>query len=378
MSHSTPKRPKLPRKFPLSCHGSGKFQKKIQGQLHYFGRWAVVKDGVKTAVPGGGCAEALAEYKRFVNGGGDQNGSGLLVKDLMNAFWTFKVREKKAGPRMLLDYKETTDLLVKHFGKNRPVAALDKRDFEKLYLAMEERWGPVRLGNVISRIRTIFKYAVDDGLMKAKPAYGALFKRPEVERDEKEDKKKNFTADELRALIAASGKQMKAAILVGINCAYGNTDVGRLTIDALDLDGGWAEFPRPKTKVNRRAKLWPETVAALKEVIGQRTDGLVFLSRSGTPLVKDTAKGRKDLVTIRFASLLDDLEMRREGKGFYRLRHSFRTVADGCRDLVAIDAVMGHTNPTMGGRYTHGIEDDRLVAVADHVHSWLFGNGGAA
>ena len=38
----------------------------------------------------------------------------------------------------------------------------------------------------------------------------------------------------------------------------------------LDLKTGWYFDPREKTGVKRRAKLWPETIAALQEVLHHR------------------------------------------------------------------------------------------------------------
>ena len=36
-------------------------------------------------------------------------------------------------------------------------------------------------------------------------------------------------------------------VLLGINLGYGNADVGRLPLSAVNLDTGWVDFPRPKT-----------------------------------------------------------------------------------------------------------------------------------
>ena len=63
---------------------------------------------------------------------------------------------------------------------------------------------------------------------------------------------------------------------------------------------------------------------------------------------------------------------RRNGLGFYTLRHVFRTVADEVRDPVAIDLIMGHTDPPMAGHYRERISDARLKAVTEHVRAWLF------
>lgn len=64
-----------------------------------------------------------------------------------------------------------------------------------------------------------------------------------------------------------------------------------------------------------------------------------------------------------------------DGLGFYSLRHIFRTVADGAKDQVAANAIMGHADPAMAGVYRERIDDDRLRAVVDYVRSWLFDLG---
>ncbi len=55
-----------------------------------------------------------------------------------------------------------------------------------------------------------------------------------------------FEADQIRKLIGSAHRQFKAMILLGVNCGFGNADVAMLPFGALDLDGGWLDFPRPK------------------------------------------------------------------------------------------------------------------------------------
>ena len=52
--------------------------------------------------------------------------------------------------------------------------------------------------------------------------------------------------------------------------------------------------------------------------------------------------------------------------------HTFETVAGGSKDQVAVDAIMGHVDATMAANYRERIDDDRLKAVVDYVHAWLF------
>src|SRR5207245_6839632 len=101
--------------------------------------------------------------------------------------------------------------------------------------------------------------------------------------------------------------------------------------------------------------------------------GLVFLQRSGQRWVRNTEKSRTDNVSVHFTALLKECGLYREGMSFYTLRHVFRTIADAARDPVAIDLIMGHTDPSMGGHYRERVEDSRLKVVTNHVRQWLFG-----
>ena len=82
--------------------------------------------------------------------------------------------------------------------------------------------------------------------------------------------KKDFDADELRRILKAAPQPLRAMLLLDINCGMGNTDCAELPNSAIDLDGGWIDYPRPKTGVERRCPLWPETARALREALPDR------------------------------------------------------------------------------------------------------------
>lgn len=188
--------------------------------------------------------------------------------------------------------------------------------------------------------------------------------------------KKLFTVAELRTLIDAAGVPLKAMILLGINCGFGNSDCGTLPFDTLDLKGGWVEFPRPKTGIPRRCPLWPETVQALRDAIAKRPQpkdeadaGLVFITMFGWAWA---GNGKAEAVTLEMGKLQKKLGITRAGVGFYALRHTFHTIADATRDPNAIRLIMGHTDDRIDDNYTHGIDDARLRMVTEHVRKWLY------
>src|SRR5262249_25079647 len=112
---------------------------------------------------------------------------------------------------------------------------------------------------------------------------------------------KLFTAAEVRALAGGAlvvgddgpelvrpGPQLRAMILLGINCGFGNADCGTLSLSAVDLDAGVIDSRRPKTGIPRRCALWPETVSAIREAIASRPEpkqaeaaGRVFVTKYG-------------------------------------------------------------------------------------------------
>jgi integrase len=99
---------------------------------------------------------------------------------------------------------------------------------------------------------------------------------------------------------------------------------------------------------------------------------LVFIGRRGESYI---GKHRGYRVHQEFKRLLEKAKLTRPGLSFYALRHTFQTIAEGSRDLTAVQAIMGHApaSSDMAAIYRERVDDARLQAVVDHVHKWLFG-----
>jgi integrase len=386
---TTPAKPSKPyADFPLFPHATRRWAKKIRGKLHYFGPWDD---------PDGALAKYL-EQKDALHAGRKNrpDPDAATVKDACNAFLNHKralLDAAELSSRAWAEYKEATDLLVKHLGKARLVVDLDATDFAALRGKLAKRWGPVRLGNVIQRIRSVFKHALDAGLIGRPVCFGPGFVRPSkkvLRRHRAGQGPKLFTAVEVRALaegalvvgaegpeLVQPGPQVKAMILLGINAGFGPADCAKLPLSALNLESGWIDYPRPKTGIPRRCPLWPETIAALREVIAGRpqTDALlaaelVFVAARGGHWHKESGGS---YASWKFGHMLRRLGINgRKGLGLYTLRHTFRTVADEAKDQPAADFIMGHEVPHMSSVYRETISDARLKAVADHVRAWLY------
>jgi integrase len=392
MSDSTRKRarekPAKPRPdFPLFPHATGRWAKKIRGRLHYFGPW---ED------PQGALQRYLRE-KDYLHAGRTPpaEAEGLTVRSLVNAFLRSKKAKMDRGelaPRTFRDLHGTCARLVGVFGRERLVADLKPADFEKLHNAMAKTLGLTTRQVEIQKTRSVFKWAYDEGLIDRPIRFGQGFRAPgkrEVRRHKVQTgkPKRDFDAAEVLAMIDAAGPYLRAMILLGVNCGFGNHDCATLTLSAVDLDRGWIDHARPKTGTERRCPLWPETIQALREVIAKRRKpknpahkDLVFLTQQGKPWVRlqgDPDRPERatwnDSITLMCRRLLDQLGLKTPGRCFYGLRHTFETVAGGSIDQVAVNYLMGHEDQTMAGVYRERIDDARLETVVEHVRKWLFG-----
>lgn len=378
--------------FPLTAHPSGQWCKKFQGKQYYFG-------------PLDDWQGALERYERdwrYVIDGRTppefDTSNGCTIGDLCESFYESKKTKYESrdpsGARGLsadsLDgYYRTCKRLVDYFGPARRVDGLSPIDFEKFRAKLSQRLGVVALKNEINRCCMVFKYALDRELIDRPVKYkGGAFDKPnkiQMRRARNEAGRKDFTAEELRSILDAADTQLKAMVLLGINCGFGNTDCARLPQSAIDFEAGWVEFPRPKTEIKRRIPLWTETVAALQKAITERpapksnaNADLCFLTIQGNRWVR-TSPGKRNpdrFVTVntlakRYGKLLKELGIN-GNRGFYGLRHSFETQGGESKDQVAVNSLMGHSDGTMADPYREEISDERLRDVIDIVHDWLF------
>jgi integrase len=377
--------------FPLFPHAVGQWAKKIRGRMHYFGPWHDPEAAV----------QKYLDERDDLHAGRKPRGvkrDGLILRDLCNRFLTAKKLLADSGeitPRTWADYHATCGRVVEVLGRERRVEDLAAEDFEQFRAALAKDRGPVTLGNDIRRVRVLFKYGFDAGLMDRPVRFGPSFRPPsrKILRKARADRgKRMFEADELRRILDTAGTPLRAMILLGINCGLGNADVGLVPLSALDLEKGWLNFPRPKTGVERRCPLWPETVAGLREATAARAApkdpadaDLAFITKYGgrwhkgadrrlLEMAPDAAGQicRDNPISKEFAKVVKELELHRAGLNFYALRHTFATMGAEARDQAAVDLIMGHARDDMASVYRERISDERLQAVVDYVRAWLF------
>jgi integrase len=176
--------------------------------------------------------------------------------------------------------------------------------------------------------------------------------------------------------------------LLGINCGFGQTDCATVPRAALDLKRKMLRWHRFKTGVDRACPLWPETVAALKKYQRPHTaePSLMFVTEKlgnrwawEAPVVNEAGRVvgviHRDPLGQAFREIekLAGVKVR----GFYTLRHTFRTIAEGTGDTNAIRAIMGQAFSAMDDFYLHLDQrpdyQRRLRKVTEAVRAWVFG-----
>jgi hypothetical protein len=107
-----------------------------------------------------------------------------------------------------------------------------------------------------------------------------------------------------------------ALLLLGINCGFGNMDIGTLKRVDVDLEAAIVSHSRSKTGVMRQLVLWPQTISVLKQYLKhhrgtpskKQYEDLFFIGKRGHPLCweridPDGKFRRSDAIKNRFVRL---------------------------------------------------------------------------
>lgn len=366
--------------YPLFAHRNGQWAKKIRGKLHYFGPWSDPRG-------------ALLRYEREKDdlAAGreprpDESSDALSVHQMVYLCLEakkLKVQSRELEERTWLDYKSYGDRMIRVFGAKTKVESLGPADFKRLREDLQKTYKSLfSIKSAIRKTKVFFNWAGPgvhgQGYFDKMPRFGDAFRAPSasaLERERESRGEQVFTARQIRAVLAAANPRLKAMVLLGVNCGYGNTDCIKLDVRRLDLDKGWATLPRTKNGNKRRCPLWPETVEAVRVVLKQRKTPedrayarRVFITQFGDAY-------RPHNLSRELGNAMERAGMDREERDFYDLRRTCVSVGVQVSDDDAVRTITGHRRAAsdMLGVYNRmAVSDDRLRRVTDHIHHWLF------
>ena len=183
--------------------------------------------------------------------------------------------------------------------------------------------------------------------------------------------------EQLEKLFSVADVTDTALLMLGLNCGFGNMDIGTLKLCDVNLEKGAISHPRSKTGVNRDFNLWPETVEILKTYLtghrgkpsNENLAKLLFIGRRGNPMcweqIDDSGRvKRSDSVKSRFRRLFERAKLRREyGIGFYILRHCYATIIGSLsNDPREVQAALGQVTLRQQETYRHDRREKSVSA----------------
>ncbi len=387
----------------MTAHRCGQWCKKIKGRVYYFGRWDD---------PQGAMRKYEQQVPYLLKGQlppGVQTVAGRTTVTAITELYIETVARKVAAgelaPRTLNRYSRICRILVEQLGANKFCRDLGPYDFDRLREHLGERMSPSTVQQMVTIMKSIFDFAWQSELLLNQVRFGILFKAPtgaSIRKSQQSGAKRMlFERSEVMALIykgklktlPAQQRQLRAMILLGINCGFGLADCSRMVVHQLKLQsdlGPHINMPRAKTYVDRFCPLWPETAAALQTIVDERTPAEdvheVFTTEDGHGYMKTTVAKTHGKVPVKYTysdriskrfrelkrQLIDRDIVQADLPRFYHLRHTFSTVADELGDDHAVARIMGHKLRGMAMIYVHRVNMARLKVVTDHVHDWLF------
>ncbi len=367
-----------PTKFPLFLHATGQWAKKIKGKLWYFGKdqqkafeqYSYERLHLEIGIN----LRKLPPSKPVEPSEGVRLGEGI---DLFLASCEAKVARGELSRLSLIDYKLTLALVTASLERSIPIQLTTPSHWASVYTRIAANKNATTINGEIARVRAAFNWLRKNRYIDREPYFGDSLNRPSksaIRKARSASGKSWFEANEIKSLLEAARPSLKAMILLGVNCGLGNSDCAQLERAWLNRKTGWIDYPRPKTGVDRRAKVWPETIAAVDSWLRLRpkvTVPLLFVTRQGNSWSDPDSPDCQ--IAKCFRQLCIDTNLHIKGRGFYGLRRTCETIGSEAKDQIALNHIMGHIDGSMGGIYRQRISDERLEAVAEVIRKWLFG-----
>lgn len=348
-------------KFPLTLHKTGQYCKKIRGKTCYFG------------------TDKQVAYQKYIGqasflhlnqGNKPPIENGLSIKILCNMYLDYQESRVSSGEIKLRQFFDQTRLLrpyVKFCGANSLASnssTFELQSYRKKLI--QEAKAANTINNHISAVKAMFNWAQDNEVLGSFPNLKAIKKITSSKTD-----KHIFSDVEIKKLLGFANNNMKAMILLGLNCGFGCTDCSELKWQNIDFESARVHFARTKTGVDRNLPLWQETMESLKRL--PIVSDFIFVTNQGNKYVRIVKKRCIDgtvkllnynSVSKEFSRLLKDTGIKTErGVGFYTLRRTAATLAARSGDPFAVQRLLGHADLKMASVYVQDVSEqtDRVI-----------------
>jgi site-specific recombinase XerD len=288
----------------------------------------------------------------------------VRIERAIDAFLDWRRLERDATPRSVESYRRILWKLAEDYPE-LDLARFTKHDL-RAFLKRWENMSAATRANVVSVLHSFFRWAVEEDIVEIDPA--AVLRRPKKRRADVY----RPSVDELAAVRGAALPHERPAILLMegaglrraevIACRWADFDMLRGRIRAFRKGQNWFWLPlAPDVADELRAsfrELQPELDDYVFTVeVEQWVSQYERVRRSKNPKVpaSDQALWRMVRRVCKRAGIRE--------LSPHQLRHGFanRFLRESDKDLVALQALMGHSRPDTTQLYTDEIELDELA-----------------
>jgi integrase len=295
---------------------------------------------------------------------------------LMGEFATVVVARRRLRPATVALYAKLLRLTILPTWANRPLDDITAAEISTWYAGM--RTTPTQQANAYGLLKSIFKEAIEEGLLEANPcrvkAGGQKQRAREID---------VLTVDQLNRYLAAVPEGRRVPLLLAGWCGLRSGEVRGLRVRDLDLDTGVVHVRQavvrlkgqlligpPKTNAGiRSVAIPPHLLPALKVWADQQPtrsrDALLFPAGDGhSPLNDSVLRDAHD----KGKAAIDMPRLTIHG-----LRHTSATLAAQFgATLAELQARIGHSTPNMAMRYQH-VAAERDAQLAARMSAFATG-----
>jgi integrase len=287
-------------------------------------------------------------------------------------------KEKKKRPHTIRDEKRMAEKIIRPKLAKLPLAAVERRDIEKLHASMKET--PYQANRVLALLSAMFTYAMKDRqppLIKVNPVVG-------IERYHEQKREAWLSIEQIQNFRAAldAYKDQNAADALRLLLLTGSrvSEVLKAEWEHFDLDHGVWTKPshHVKQKKTEHVPLSVPALALLNRMRPARAKGPLF---PGKEIPDSAARARVSLKrpwiqACKAAGLVEvvmvkgkraELKRYRPTIRTHDLRHNFAShlVSNGV-GLQVVGKLLGHTQASTTMRYSH-LQDDALRSATNQL-----------
>ena len=317
--------------------------------------------------------EALQQYHRLAlgkeaMGAPPEPDRLMMVRELANRFLAAQQANWKSPERTLRSYTYWLGRFLKDHPRLR-AADMTVEMFAAWKVSLRRRkYSPQSINHFLTAVRSLYAFAEEVDLMERAPKLKRI--KNEKLPPPGSNEKPIYTTGEIHQLIGHADIQLRAMLLLGLNCGFGPKDIQDLTWD--HIDGDRVTLPRSKTGVCQTYLLWPETIRALEDLRMHRQELIERMAKRG----RDRTDGghlfitrfwklwSKDSVAEQFRRLCKKAKV--PCYGFYRLRHCASTAMSLVTTPHVQRKFMRHSQLQQQVTYTHAPDeavDNALMAA---------------